>query len=535
MLFETWLKIQHSKLNVAYDSELAASNGSFQQTNKLMEQLRVAEASPLGIVHKDLFELYGEENVVEVMKKATDQVIGAEMQKMQTDERFFTPAEVAQSLVRIYQVPSELSNVKIQDHAKNGMSQIIQYSMKRAQLDKERATTDAERSRLFDFNALGAQLQGQGRGGEIVSDTVAFPEFQAFKIAARKAKMTKVSDQRQLDTLADDNDLNPTQKGHLCTCLKAANVEFRQLVDHAWDHDLRKLAGTVRDTYRSERSVPKLIGGICAVWAIASCPEGSNEMNEPHSVQLLAMFMLLGAEKGGPSWFVKMGSALGVWSINSLNASHLIQVGTGEGKSVLLGVLSTFLAVMGCEVDCVSYQEYLSRRDYASFVQVFDAFQVSSAITYGTFQELAERSIDANGPLPRKLASALVDQTEIPEPVGAADPPNRILLIDEVDVFFSPDFYGATYNPSAKRRRGDGHGSCCCGGGGCSCAAAVVGAEGVAEWLSSTLNLPGVADAVLAKGVDGETAAAMDKADWAELGASGIESAKIWAKLQSLP
>eukprot|EP01046_Picozoa_sp_COSAG06_P014984 COSAG06_NODE_946_length_11363_cov_6.766602_10_plen_120_part_00 len=60
-------------------------------------------------------------------------------------------------------------------------------------------------------------------------------------------------------------------------------------------------------------------------------------------------------------------------------------------------------------------------------------------------------------------------------------------------------------------------------------------AEGVAEWLSSTLNLPGVADAVLAKGVDGETAAAMDKADWAELGASCIESAKIWAKLQSMP
>ena len=61
------------------------------------------------------------------------------------------------------------------------------------------------------------------------------------------------------------------------------------------------------------------------------------------------------------------------------------------------------------------------------------------------------------------------------------------------------------------------------------------GAEGVAEWLSATLNLPGGADAVLAKGVDGETAAAMDKADWAELGASGFESAKIWAKLKSLP
>ena len=85
-----------------------------------------------------------------------------------------------------------------------------------------------------------------------------------------------------------------------------------------------------------ERSIPKLVGGICAVWAVAWRPDGSNVTSEPHSVQLLAMFLLLGAEQGGPAWYDKWGDALGLWTIDSLNASHLIQVGTGEGKSVLL-------------------------------------------------------------------------------------------------------------------------------------------------------------------------------------------------------
>lgn len=29
---------------------------------------------------------------------------------------------------------------------------------------------------------------------------------------------------------------------------------------------------------------------------------------------------------------------------------HLVQIGTGEGKSVILGILSTVLALLGCEV-----------------------------------------------------------------------------------------------------------------------------------------------------------------------------------------
>ena len=172
------------------------------------------------------------------------------------------------------------------------------------------------------------------------------------------------------------------------------------------------------------------------------------------AVSLLAMFLLLGAEKGGPSFIDRnFGHRFRLWNVSHLKTSHLIQVGTGEGKSVLLGVLATFLAVSGCDVDCASYQEYLSKRDYESFMHVFDAFGVAQMINYGTFQQLAERSINALT-RPDKVRRAVSD---LIKGSGSADsgsyaptPRNKILLIDEVDVFFSKDFYGATYNPSAK-------------------------------------------------------------------------------------
>eukprot|EP01043_Picozoa_sp_COSAG02_P016591 COSAG02_NODE_734_length_17948_cov_816.410163_1_plen_759_part_00 len=58
--------------------------------------------------------------------------------------------------------------------------------------------------------------------------------------------------------------------------------------------------------------------------------------------------------------------------------------------------------------------------------------------------------------------------------------------------------------------------------------------EQVAEWLTTKLKLPNVAESVLEADVDGETAAGMDKVDWGEHGASGTESAKIYMKLKKL-
>ena len=138
-----------------------------------------------------------------------------------------------------------------------------------------------------------------------------------------------------------------------------------------------------------------------------------------------------------------------------------MQVGTGEGKSILLGGLSCVLALLGYDIYCASYSAHLSQRDYDAFKPLFVAFGLVKAdsgdetagiedhIFYSTLGDLVETVINKEGDI-RLLAEAavLTGATNSAErkQLQHGDRP-RILLIDEVDVFFSSDFYGKTYNP----------------------------------------------------------------------------------------
>ena len=51
-----------------------------------------------------------------------------------------------------------------------------------------------------------------------------------------------------------------------------------------------------------------------------------------------------------------------------------MQVLTGQGKSVLLGMMSLILAIMGHSVTCVCYSDYLSNRDFKDFKDIFEAY-----------------------------------------------------------------------------------------------------------------------------------------------------------------
>lgn len=51
--------------------------------------------------------------------------------------------------------------------------------------------------------------------------------------------------------------------------------------------------------------------------------------------------------------------------------NHVMQIKTGEGKSVILGSMAILLALMNYKVDCVSYSSYLSQRDYEDFKDIF--------------------------------------------------------------------------------------------------------------------------------------------------------------------
>ena len=123
----------------------------------------------------------------------------------------------------------------------------------------------------------------------------------------------------------------------------------------------------------TKRSLPSILAGIFAVFTIIKSGESYNRLEEddngcefdatdllvkPHNTQVLTLLCMFG--------FGASGSA-------SLK-SQLMQIRTGEGKSMILGAAATTLGLLGFRVRCVCYSEYLSTRDYGLFRDVFVQF-----------------------------------------------------------------------------------------------------------------------------------------------------------------
>jgi len=77
--------------------------------------------------------------------------------------------------------------------------------------------------------------------------------------------------------------------------------------------------------------------------------------------------------------------------------------------------------------------------------QFFQRFEVLNMVKHGTFAELSERLINSNGCM-RQMTKTLLLNTAVGAGVGdggstfehSQGAERRVLLIDEVDVFFSP-------------------------------------------------------------------------------------------------
>ncbi len=161
-----------------------------------------------------------------------------------------------------------------------------------------------------------------------------------------------------------------------------------------------------------------------------STDSGNSYLLQPHSAQIISVFRLLGIDASTHGF-----------------ENHLVQIGTGEGKSVTLAMTASILALMGYEIDCVCYSEYLSQRDYDAFVTIFKAFGLLDQIHYGTFNQLSENFINQYGDTRELIVSHIQGAAAISKQSTKSSDDNKILLIDEVDVFFSPDFYGNSYRP----------------------------------------------------------------------------------------
>jgi hypothetical protein len=211
---------------------------------------------------------------------------------------------------------------------------------------------------------------------------------------------------------------------HLLTSMK------EQLVDGA-------KAGAASASIRYEEQVVSLTARLFAHWSLSNLNDLvraeenvlpgrlSKYLMKPHAAQVIGCWILLNSHTAR--------------DFHDLQ-HRLVELKTGEGKSIVLGVTASILALWGYAVDVVCYSSYLSQRDLNAFRRMFADFEVENLIWYGTIMELFEKHLGSF----RERANQLIGGSSAEPLVREVYRPS-VLLVDEVDVFFGHDVFGAKF------------------------------------------------------------------------------------------
>ena len=141
---------------------------------------------------------------------------------------------------------------------------------------------------------------------------------------------------------------------------------------------------------RTKETALELMSYIFALWTLQSSSEifdGEKDSNDP------SKFLL----KPRAAQVISIIRMLCMDDKESTLIGNLVEIGTGEGKSLTLAVACCVLALMGFDVSCACYSKYLSQRDFEAFKSLFDDLGVLNSIHYGTFNQLCERAINDGG------------------------------------------------------------------------------------------------------------------------------------------
>jgi hypothetical protein len=320
----------------------------------------------------------------------------------------------------------------------------------------------------IDFYKLGLILAQSGPIGERLTEC--YPQFKSLLVKRFNEATAGISMSHALEELSRLNpSITPSQISKLSDAHQKFMSEFEEslqtyfpgyssfqpipLQEFVVKIQHRASSVTIGGQTPTASDYVDLLAWVFALWTIISSQASLNEtvdrslLIKPHPVQLIAIFRLLTVDRV---------DSLLTSLINFFCASddsvpgHLIQVGTGEGKSVLLGGLAAVLSLLGYEVYCASYSHHLSNRDYKAFEPLFDTLDVASHIHYSTLGGLAEELINFQGNIREATRNFLLSNSSPSTPSAPLrTTEKRILLLDEVDVFFSPDFFGRTYNSAA--------------------------------------------------------------------------------------
>lgn len=343
-----------------------------------------------------------------------------------------TPDQICQSLVQLKQAQKALPY----------------YDKKFGDAIKTVVKTSLQGKEKKFIGIYGAKLNSSPSGREIIMET---PDFQSYTTSLFNTQTSTQKIAWVLERL-DGHDINKDKLREKYDEFKAL---YEDLVQTAISQNataetfvtktILLLDEEVKDDddeiiwEKFVKVIPKLLANIFAFWTIhvsgnfikesmrdskEDKQEIRNYLFQPHGAQIIGLLRIFGS--GDKTECLQ---------------NNLVQILTGEGKSVALAVGSTVFALVGFKVSCVCYSEYLSNRDYESFKAMFEAFKLVDKIKYGTINQLCERVINSNGDI-RNTVSEWIMNNKKPSLQDGIKKEKQILIIDEVDVFFNTDFYG---------------------------------------------------------------------------------------------
>ena len=111
-----------------------------------------------------------------------------------------------------------------------------------------------------------------------------------------------------------------------------------------------------------------------------------------------------------------------------------------------MAVTSATLALLGADCYCACYSRYLSKRDFEDFKSLFFHLDVLDKVHYGTLEQLCESVINERGSI-KDQTEWVLGKRQTGMVNNLTNQTFKVLLIDEVDVFFGSSFYGNIYQP----------------------------------------------------------------------------------------
>eukprot|EP01064_Diplonema_japonicum_P031207 TRINITY_DN5516_c0_g1_i1.p1 TRINITY_DN5516_c0_g1~~TRINITY_DN5516_c0_g1_i1.p1 ORF type:complete len:2378 (+),score=409.72 TRINITY_DN5516_c0_g1_i1:85-7218(+) len=300
-----------------------------------------------------------------------------------------------------------------------------------------------KRKGAIEMHSLAADLSNLHQQANLVKEQHIFGDYQRYSFNTATAKVTFP---RVKETLKEQNEwddkLETVHEGivkmhmklvfdHLQECPSYKKlVAATKQAGKDLSNETFSTTGRVKNfLYLGDRlsTLAKLLAHIFALWTL-QVHDGSHKdekyLLKPHTVQILAILCALGVRDG------------------SILKGHIVKVGTGEGKSVVLAVLGVVCNMIGLEPYIACCYKYLSQRDKEDFAPLYEALGVT--VTYGTFQDLCEGVLGADDL--RASTHDLVVQGNALKPKR---PPTttRCLLVDEADVFAS-SYYASLFRPA---------------------------------------------------------------------------------------